>query len=154
QPWVIPSVAAEWRSPASNSESCRTAISCSQMAVRTRPIVRLTRANRMVTKGYQKGVYEWVTKGISRLRLDPSGEKSAFHWRLSNDIVRPQSAKPVKGSIRIMLNRLDGMYTAIRVFVVLLGLASLCASVSAQNESVLYTFTGGADGGDPDNRLV
>ena len=31
---------------------------------RTRPIVRLDLMNRMVTKGYQKGVYEWVTKGI------------------------------------------------------------------------------------------
>jgi len=35
-----------------------------QMAYRTRPIVRLEVMNRMVTKGYQKGVYEWVTKGI------------------------------------------------------------------------------------------
>jgi len=32
----------------------------------TRPIVRLDLLNRMVTKGYQKGVYEWVTKGIRR----------------------------------------------------------------------------------------
>ncbi len=32
---------------------------------RTRPIVRLEVMNRMVTKGYRKGVYEWVTKGIS-----------------------------------------------------------------------------------------
>ena len=31
---------------------------------RTRPIVRLDIRNRMVTKGYQKGVYERVTKGI------------------------------------------------------------------------------------------
>ncbi len=30
---------------------------------RTRPIVRLDVMNRMVTKGYQKGVYERVTKG-------------------------------------------------------------------------------------------
>ena len=29
---------------------------------RTRPIVRLDVMNRMVTKGYQKGVYERVTK--------------------------------------------------------------------------------------------
>jgi len=35
-----------------------------QMADRTRPIVRLEVMNRMVTKGYQKGVYERVTKGI------------------------------------------------------------------------------------------
>jgi hypothetical protein len=35
------------------------------MAGRTRAIVRLDGANRMVTKGYQKGVYERVTKGIS-----------------------------------------------------------------------------------------
>jgi hypothetical protein len=34
-----------------------------EMAGRTRPIVRLDMANRMVTKGYQKGVYKWVTKG-------------------------------------------------------------------------------------------
>jgi hypothetical protein len=31
---------------------------------RTRPIVRLDVRNSMVTKGYQKGVYERVTKGI------------------------------------------------------------------------------------------
>ena len=30
---------------------------------RTRPIVRLRVMNRMVTKGYRKGVYERVTKG-------------------------------------------------------------------------------------------
>jgi len=30
---------------------------------RTRPIVRLDVMNRMVTKGYRKGVYERVTKG-------------------------------------------------------------------------------------------
>ena len=35
------------------------------MAGRTRAIVRLEGVNRMVTKGYQKGVYERVTKGIS-----------------------------------------------------------------------------------------
>ena len=34
------------------------------LAYRTRPIVRLEGGMRMVTKGYQKGVYEWVTKGI------------------------------------------------------------------------------------------
>src|ERR1700675_4920732 len=33
---------------------------------RTRPIVRLDVMNRMVTKGYQKGVYERVTKGTRR----------------------------------------------------------------------------------------
>jgi hypothetical protein len=37
---------------------------------RTRPIVRLDLVNRMVTKGYQKGVYERVTKGIER-RVPP-----------------------------------------------------------------------------------
>jgi hypothetical protein len=36
-----------------------------EMAGRTRAIVRLGGANRMVTKGYQKGVYERVTKGIT-----------------------------------------------------------------------------------------
>jgi len=30
------------------------------MADRTRPIVRPDRGEGMVTKGYQKGVYEWV----------------------------------------------------------------------------------------------
>jgi len=35
-----------------------------EMAGRTRAIVRLEAANRVVTKGYQKGVYERVTKGI------------------------------------------------------------------------------------------
>jgi len=34
------------------------------MAGWTRAIVRLEGVNRMVTKGYQKGVYDWVTKGI------------------------------------------------------------------------------------------
>ena len=34
------------------------------MADRTRPIVRLDIVDRMVTKGYRKGVYERVTKGI------------------------------------------------------------------------------------------
>ena len=34
-----------------------------QMAYRTRPIVRLEVMNRMVTKGYRKGVYERVTSG-------------------------------------------------------------------------------------------
>jgi len=33
------------------------------MAVWTRPIVRPDVTNRMVTEGYQKGVYERVTKG-------------------------------------------------------------------------------------------
>lgn len=37
------------------------------MAGWTRAIVRLEGVNRMVTKGYQKGVYEWVTKGIRGL---------------------------------------------------------------------------------------
>jgi hypothetical protein len=35
-----------------------------EMASWTRAIVRLDGVNRMVTKGYQKGVYERVTKGI------------------------------------------------------------------------------------------
>jgi hypothetical protein len=35
------------------------------MADRTSPIVRPGVTNRMVTKGYRKGVYERVTKGIS-----------------------------------------------------------------------------------------
>ncbi len=35
-----------------------------EMAGRTRAIVRLEGWNRVVTKGYQKGVYERVTKGI------------------------------------------------------------------------------------------
>ena len=34
------------------------------MAGWTRAIVRLDGPNRMVTKGYRKGVYKWVTKGI------------------------------------------------------------------------------------------
>ena len=36
-----------------------------EMAVGTSAIVRLEEWNRMVTKGYQKGVYKWVTLGIS-----------------------------------------------------------------------------------------
>ncbi len=52
-------------------------------------IVRLASQNRMVTKGYRKGVYEWVTGGIScaapflkehvgtsRPRLSKAGEAS------------------------------------------------------------------------------
>src|SRR5580704_16317011 len=40
-------------------------LSYRRMTGRTRPIVRPDVMNRMVTKGYQKGVYERVTKGIS-----------------------------------------------------------------------------------------
>jgi hypothetical protein len=36
-----------------------------QMADRTRPIVRLDDMEGMVTKGYRKGVYRRVTKGIT-----------------------------------------------------------------------------------------
>ena len=36
--------------------------------VGTSAIVRLEGWNRMVTKGYRKGVYNWVTKGIRGLR--------------------------------------------------------------------------------------
>jgi len=35
----------------------------------------------MVTKGYQKGVYEWVTKGIGRSDAEQSREHS--HWSAS-----------------------------------------------------------------------
>jgi len=34
-----------------------------QMDERTRPIVRLEVMNRMVTKGYRKGVYKWCYQG-------------------------------------------------------------------------------------------
>jgi hypothetical protein len=34
------------------------------MALWTRPIVRPKVQKGMVTKGYQKGVYDWITKGI------------------------------------------------------------------------------------------
>jgi hypothetical protein len=37
-----------------------------QMADRTRPIVRLDVMEGMVTKGYRKGVYRRVTKGITK----------------------------------------------------------------------------------------
>src|SRR5882724_6445024 len=37
-----------------------------KMVLRTRPIVRPDTQNRMVTKGYQKGVYDRVTEGIGR----------------------------------------------------------------------------------------
>jgi hypothetical protein len=40
-------------------------LSYRQMDRPDRPIVRLEVMNRMVTKGYQKGVYERVTKGIT-----------------------------------------------------------------------------------------
>jgi len=40
---------------------------------RTRPIVRLDLTNRMVTKGYQKGVYERVTKGTGWRVPSPRG---------------------------------------------------------------------------------
>ena len=46
-----------------------------KMADRTRPIVRPGVSNGMVTKGYRKGVYEWVTTITSqqskRSRLRP-----------------------------------------------------------------------------------
>lgn len=38
-----------------------SAITYREMFFRTRVIVRLGLQNRMVTKGYRKGVYEWVT---------------------------------------------------------------------------------------------
>jgi hypothetical protein len=47
------------------------------MAGRTRPIVRLDMANRMVTKGYRKGVYKWVTKGTSGTLPGDSGKIAA-----------------------------------------------------------------------------
>ena len=40
-----------------------------KMVLRTRPIVRLDTQNRMVTKGYQKGVYDRVTEGIGHRSL-------------------------------------------------------------------------------------
>src|SRR5579864_1170209 len=59
--------------PARSASSAKTtARSCDglsryrKMADRTRPIVRLAVTDGMVTKGYQKGVYDWVTKGIWR----------------------------------------------------------------------------------------
>src|SRR2546421_1790800 len=50
------------------------------MAVRTRPIVRPDIPNRMVTKGYQKGVYDRITKGtcwgtVGRHDLPPCRDK-------------------------------------------------------------------------------
>ena len=50
------------------------------MAVRTRAIVRLDEWNRMVTKGYQKGVYVRVTKGISRRYRGFALSRSAMAW--------------------------------------------------------------------------
>jgi hypothetical protein len=50
---------------ASLREKSRGPNSYLEMAGRTRAIVRLGGANRMVTKGYRKGVYERVTKGIN-----------------------------------------------------------------------------------------
>jgi len=51
-----------------------------QMADRTRPIVRLDDMEGMVTKGYRKGVYRRVTKGITmqnRTARWSSGSKEA-----------------------------------------------------------------------------
>ncbi|PYX31065.1 MAG: hypothetical protein DMG77_07500 [Acidobacteria bacterium] len=50
------------------------------MAVRTRPIVRLDVTNRMVTEGYQKGVYERVTKGIRGGKLCRHGIWKNASW--------------------------------------------------------------------------
>jgi hypothetical protein len=47
-----------------------------EMAGWTRAIVRLEGGKRMVTEGYQKGVYEWVTKGIE------AGNQRLEHLRL------------------------------------------------------------------------
>ena len=51
------------------------------MVLRTRPIVRPDSENRMVTKGYQKGVYDRVTEGterrsLKRCKLTPIRKKS------------------------------------------------------------------------------
>ena len=43
-------------------------------------IVRLGLQNRMVTKGYRKGVYEWVTYGTS---MDSNGGGDPRRWRFS-----------------------------------------------------------------------
>jgi len=50
------------RNPLPNSAP-RVILPIGRWTYRTRPIVRLDVTNRMVTKGYQKGVYERVTKG-------------------------------------------------------------------------------------------
>lgn len=43
------------------------AIRFRKLALWTRPIVRRGVRNRMVTKGYRKGVYERITKGTGRI---------------------------------------------------------------------------------------
>src|SRR5271167_743879 len=62
-----------------------------KMAVRTRPIVRLGVIDRMVTKGYRKGVYERVTKGTgenwrrllkARERGGPAAFRDCFLFQL------------------------------------------------------------------------
>lgn len=39
-------------------------------AIRTSLIVRLARRNRMVTKGYRKGVYEWVKNSLGKWEIE------------------------------------------------------------------------------------
>ena len=74
-----------------------------EMAVRTRAIVRLRVENRMVTKGYQKGVYVRVTLGISGAnrhieRIDPRlcfGGKDASTSNQHDSTVTTSSRKMV-----------------------------------------------------------
>src|SRR6202022_898233 len=52
--------------PPTDSPSDRSCLPINRgMVFRTRPIVRRGTENRMVTKGYRKGVYERVTQGTS-----------------------------------------------------------------------------------------
>ncbi len=47
-------------------------------------IVRLVTQNRMVTKGYQKGVYDWVTTGFPGSRHSHSSGSSENTLRCSS----------------------------------------------------------------------
>src|SRR5262249_41886191 len=61
---------------------------------RTRAIVRRPRKNRMVTKGYRKGVYDRVTLGTARSRSTPLKYQSLAHVltaTLHRELSRPQS---------------------------------------------------------------
>jgi hypothetical protein len=63
-----------------------------EMAGWTRAIVRLEGGKRMVTEGYQKGVYEWVTKGIE------GGNQQLDHVRLDRPRILDASANVLWGS--------------------------------------------------------
>ena len=68
------------------------------MAYRTRPIVRPGVTNRMVTKGYRKGVYEWVTKGTTAGANAVLRNQSSFQGVTGSQARRTAPEFVLKGS--------------------------------------------------------